>query len=144
MPSYHRNLYFLGFSTWAMFVLFGCSDSRIAQCQKIVQISQNMSQLAQSSRHSQDPQKIEETAGQFADSAKQLDALSLSDSTLASYEKELSSVYQSYSESTVLMLKALKGKDIKTARLAKLEVIKTSNRERTVGQQISQYCQVSG
>jgi hypothetical protein len=42
------------------------------------------------------------------------------------------------------MLKALENKDIKTARLAKQQVIDTSKNEKTVGEQIGQYCQGSG
>ena len=144
MLSHYRNFSLLGFAAVLSCFVASCSDSKIVQCQKIAQISQKISQQAQSSRHSQDPQKIEETAQRFADSAKELDNLNLSDTTLADYKKELSTVYQRYWQSTILMLKALENKDIKTARLAKQQVIDTSKNEKTVGEQIGQYCQGSG
>ncbi len=126
------------------FSLTGCSESKIAQCQKIAQISQKIYQQAQASRHTQDTEKVRETAQKFAAMAQELEQLSLDDPKLQTYKTDLSQVYQSYSKSTFLMLEAIKTKNIQTAKLAKEEVIATSKKERNIGEEMVNYCQPSG
>ena len=126
------------------FCLTSCSDSKIAQCQKIADISQKISQQAETSRHTQDSEKVRQTAEKFAAVAQELDQLSLNDTTLQSYKKGLAEVYRGYSRATFLMLDAIKNRDIKSAKLAKQEVMLNSKNEQSIGQNITTYCQPSG
>jgi len=142
--NYHRYT-FIGFNIAILtFLLTSCGDSKIVQCQKIAQISQKISQQAQASQDTQDPNRIGDIAQKFTDAAKQLDELSINDAQLYTYKNDLSDVYKSYSKSTFLIIDAIKNKNIKTARLAKEEVTQTSKKEQTLGQEISKYCQKSG
>lgn len=144
MFNYHRYT-FIGFNIAILtFLLTSCGDSKIVQCQKIAQISQKISQQAQASQDTQDPNRIGDIAQKFTDAAKQLDELSINDAQLYTYKNDLSDVYKSYSKSTFLIIDAIKNKNIKTARLAKEEVTQTSKKEQTLGQEISKYCQKSG
>lgn len=143
--SNYLNHTFLSLKILALiFLLTSCSDSKIAQCQKIADLSQKISEQAQASRHTQDFDKLKETAQKFADVAQELEQLSLSDSKLDTYKKGLAQVYKSYSQSTFLMLEAIKNKDLKTAKMAKEEVKNTSRNEKNIGEELTNYCQLSG
>lgn len=125
-----------------LLLLSSCSETQAAQCQKLILITKTMAEQAAQYRNTIRPEDTLVIATAFEKMAQQLQGLKLSDPQLRGYQQSLAAIYLGNATATRSMVKALKEKDILTARLAQAQVKQIGQREQQVITQMNQYCQM--
>ncbi len=141
--SFSRQNLRLIVSILPLLLFFGCGESKTAQCQKLILITQAMAETASEHRNSLDPKQMLAIADDFEKSAQKLEKLSLENPELRSYQQTLTQIYSDNAAVTRIMIRALEDQDIPTAKSAQEKVKAVGEQERTVITQMNQACQVN-
>ena len=122
-------------------MLSSCAETKTAQCQKIILITKKIAEESANNRDSTDPEKILTVAKAFEEAGQQVQALTLKDNQLRTYQQELANIYDGNAEATRNIINAIKSKDILTAKLAQDQVRQIGKKEQLLITQMNQYCQ---
>lgn len=122
-------------------ILSSCAETKTAQCQKIILITKKIAEQSANNRDSTDPDKILNVAKSFEEVAQQVQALTLKDEQLRTYQQELANIYDGNAEATRSIINAIKAKDILTAKLAQDQVRQIGKKEQLLITKMNQYCQ---
>jgi hypothetical protein len=130
----------IGIASTAM--LTSC-ESRVAQCQKIIQVhnatffgSQNLTQAGRQS----DLNTLKQTAAYFTDAAQQMTAVEVSDGKLKDYRNRFAAMYQTAGASTNLAIAKIAAKDRAQANAEAKKVSDAIAPERELVPELNQYC----
>lgn len=118
-----------------------CGSSKVAQCKKLILITQKISEDSAQYRESTEEAEVLKVADKFDATAKKVSQLKLDDPTLQGYQQELLAIYQGNAEATRNMIAALNSKDILTAQLAQKQVKTIGSQEQQVITNINRHCQ---
>lgn len=124
------------------FALVSCAESQTVQCQKIMQVTRQIANQSMESRQTKDEEKVLTMAANFDKAAIAMGKLSIADTQLANYQNRYGEIYRSNAETTRKFIDAIQQKDIVTARLMQKQVQEIGDRERTLGAELNNYCQV--
>lgn len=135
-----RNLFsllvLLGFG-----VLFsGCTETKTAQCQKIILLTQTTAQASAKYRQTTDKQEVLEIAARFEEAGEKLRDFKFNDAQLAQFQNQLAAIYQGNAETTRTLISALESKDILTVKLAQDKVKKIGQQEQQIITDLNRYC----
>jgi hypothetical protein len=121
--------------------LFGCFNSKKAECNKIIEISNQLAEVTQSNLNIEDTNKVLEIADKFDGTAQEILGKKIKDQQLAEYSKNLGIIYQKYGEFTRKFITAFEKKDTENAILSKENLINLSQEQEKVVKNINNYCQ---
>jgi hypothetical protein len=121
--------------------LFGCFNSKKADCNKIIEISSQLAEVTQSNLNIEDTNKILEIADKFDRTAQEILEKNIKDQQLAEYGKNLSIIYQKYGKFTRNFITAFQKKDTENAILLKENLINLSQEQENLVKNINNYCQ---
>lgn len=121
--------------------LLGCFNSKKSQCNKIIKISSQLAEVTHSNLETQDRNKILETADKFHGTAEEILAQKITDQPLEEYSKNLSNIYQRYSEFTKKFIIAFENKDTENGILLKEKLINLAHEQEKLVNNINNYCQ---
>lgn len=125
-------------------ILSGCSQGKVAQCQNIIAVTKKMEEISQKSRQTQDLGEILKVADAFDASSESLKNLKLPDEKLAAYQTKLAEIYSGNGKATRKFVSAFEKRDIPGVALAKQEVQILGEQEQQLVAEINQYCQKTG
>jgi DNA polymerase I-like protein with 3'-5' exonuclease and polymerase domains len=125
------------------FLMISCAESKTAQCQKIMGVTREIADKSAESRQTKDVAQNLKMAENFAESAKIMKNLSISDAQLAKYQQGYGEVYQSYADITRKFIDALQNKDIVMARRMQKQVQEIGDGEQTLRAALNNYCQAN-
>ncbi|ACK68075.1 conserved hypothetical protein [Rippkaea orientalis PCC 8801] len=123
------------------FTLFGCAETKVSQCQKIILITKNIAQESENNRQTKDIQKALKVADAFEEAAQNMKDLKISDEQLVKYQLGFAEVYQGYAQTTRQFVAALQKKDIPTLQLMQQQLRQLGRKEPELGEAMNRYCQ---
>jgi hypothetical protein len=123
--------------------LFGCFNSKKAECNKIIEISSQLAELTQSNLKIEDTNKVLEIADKFDGTAEEILSKKIKDQQLAEDSKNLGIIYQKYGEFTRNFITAFEKKDTENAIVSKENLINLSQEQEKVVKNINNYCQAN-
>lgn len=126
------------FSSGVLFL--GCVETKTAQCQKIILITQTTAQASAKYRQSTDAQQILAIAALFEEAGEKLRDLKLNDAQLTRFQTQLANIYQGNAETTRTLIAALESKDILTVKLAQDKVKNIGQQEQQIITDLNRYC----
>lgn len=121
--------------------LTGCFNSKANECAKIIKVSDKLAEITQANLKIQDTTQLLKIADNFDQSAQQILDKKLKDKTLIEYSQKLSTIYKDYGQITRNFITAFQTKDTEKAILYKQEILKLSQEEKTLVENINSYCQ---
>lgn len=121
--------------------LLGCFNSKKAECNKIIEISSQLAEVTQSNLAIEDTNKILEIADKFDRTAEEILEQKIKDQQLEEYSKNLSIIYQKYSEFTRNFITAFENKDTENGILFKEKLINLAQEQENLVKNINNYCQ---
>lgn len=121
--------------------LFGCFNTKKAECHKIIEISNPLAEVIQSNLTIEDTNKILKIADKFQETAEEISAKKIEDQQLVEYSKNLSLIYQQYGEFTRNFVTAFQKKDTENAILSKEQLVNLSQEQEKLVKNINNYCQ---
>jgi hypothetical protein len=119
----------------------GCAETRISQCQKIINISSKISQESKENRNTKDSQQLLKVADGFNRAAEDMEKLEIKDEKLIQYKTQFAQIYRGYARATKTMISAVTNQDIKTAKLTQDKVKELGQEEERLGNEMIIYCQ---
>ncbi|HAC65008.1 MAG TPA: hypothetical protein DCF68_16120 [Cyanothece sp. UBA12306] len=123
------------------FILFGCAETKIFQCQKIILITQKIAKESQSNRQTTDIKKALEVADAFEEASKSMKDLKISDEQLSKYQLGFAQIYEGYAQTTRQFVSALQKKDISTLKVMQEQLKQLGKKEPELGEEMNSYCQ---
>jgi hypothetical protein len=134
----------LSLSILLVFVNFftvGCAETKISQCQKIINITQKIAQESEKFRQTKDIKQVLKMADAFETVAKEMQALKLKDEQLVQYKTGFIDVYKGNAEVTRKFIKAFEDKDMMAAKLMQKQVQIIGQKEQQLVTDMNRYCQ---
>ncbi|MGI0481450.1 hypothetical protein ACN4EE_11735 [Geminocystis sp. CENA526] len=122
-------------------ILLGCFNSKINQCNKIINISTELAQITEPNLEIDEPNQILEIANSFDDSAQAILNQKISDEQLSLYSQDLANIYQNYAQLTRNFVTAFQNKDTENAIFYKEELFNLSQNQKNLVNTINTYCQ---
>jgi hypothetical protein len=132
---------FIFLSIALCFLTLSCSDSKISQCKKIIEIIKQAAQESEKNRQTTDMQKILQVTDAFDEKAKEIEAIKIEDKQLAQYQRGFAGVYHDHAQVTRNFISALKQKDIPTAQLIRKKIKEIGETEKKLVIDMNNYCQ---
>jgi hypothetical protein len=144
-----KKLYFgigVGVSIISITGMFGCSESKSAQCQQIYAIAHDLVQETQDLTKNADQNFSNldswlQAAATIDRLAKDMESLKLEDPQLVTYKADWVKVQRTNARSTKEMVKAWQDRDLTAAELAKNKAIEAGELEQQIVGEINRYCQ---
>ncbi|WP_339377127.1 hypothetical protein [Cyanothece sp. BG0011] len=121
--------------------LISCAETKVSQCQKIILLTQKMSEESESYRQTTDIKKVLQVADLFEETSQQMKQLKIEDEQLQEYQKGFADIYQGNADTTRQFVAALNDKDIDTAKLIQQQVQQLGKKEQDLGTEMNAYCQ---
>lgn len=121
--------------------LLGCFNSKKTECNKIIEISNQLAEVTQSNLNIEDTNKVLEIADKFDRTAQEIFDKKIKDQQLAEYSKNLGIIYQKYGEFTRNFITAFENKNTENAILSKEQLINLSQEQENLVNNINSYCQ---
>lgn len=121
----------------------GCSESKVAQCNKLIDVANQAVAEMESVTQSSSPQDVEamEQIANTADQAKAaMEALSLSDQQLRDYQTRFVTMYGDTSEATRELVAAAGEQNPEAAQQAFDSLQEATNREEPLVTEVNTYC----
>ncbi|BAQ64364.1 hypothetical protein [Geminocystis sp. NIES-3709] len=122
------------------FSLTGCFNTKVSDCKKIINITTELAVITQANLTTKDTKKILEIADIFENSGQQILDKSFQDKQLNKYVKNLAIIYQNYGELTRNFVNAFQTKDTEKAIFYKEKIIKLSQDQKDLVNNINNYC----
>jgi mevalonate kinase len=123
------------------FILLGCLNTKVKNCQQIIKITVEVEKKVQENFNSQNPDNILKVADSFENASQQILSQKIADQHLANYSNNLGKIYHNYGEVTRNFIVAFKNKDQEKAIFYQDEVKKLFTQQQELVQQINNYCQ---
>jgi hypothetical protein len=123
------------------FLTVGCAETKISQCQKIINITQKIAQESEKFRQTKDIQQVLKMADAFETVAKEMQALQVKDEQLVQYKTGFIDVYKGNAEVTRKFIKAFEDKDMMAAKLMQKQVQIIGQKEQQLVTDMNRYCQ---
>jgi hypothetical protein len=120
-----------------------CGQSRIEQCNNIIQIANeavNEAKQLTNGGQTNDPQAMVEAADAMEQAAQDMEALELVDPTLQDYRQGFIAMYEETSAATREFVTAFEQKDRPAAEAALSRLQRATNPEEELVQGINEYC----
>ena len=133
--------YLVSLATGIALFTLGCSETKVAQCKKIIVVTKRMEEVSKNNRQTHDLDKILQVVDNFEKSAAELEQMDIADKKLSNYKTELVKIYQGNSEATRQFVSAFQEKDITQVSLAQKQVQIIGKKEQQLVGEINQYCQ---
>ena len=122
-------------------LLISCAETKISQCQKIILLTQKMSEESENYRRTEDIKKVLQVADIFEETSKQMKELKIEDQQLVEFQMGFADIYQGNADTTRQFVAALNNKDIDTAKLMQQQVQQLGKTEQDLGTKMKNYCQ---
>jgi Na+/phosphate symporter len=136
-----RNLSTIGLSIALGILSVSCAETKVSQCQKIIEITQKISQESQETRQTKDFKKILQMADNFEETAQTMEGMAIADEKLTEYKQGFASVYRGYAQVTRDFIDALQNQDPTKARVTQKRVQEIGKQEQALGGNLNSYCQ---
>lgn len=123
---------------------FGCSQSKINQCQNIIQVTietANTTKELSNNGRTQDPQQTLKVADAFDKAAEKMKNLSIEDPQLQEYQSGFVTVYLGWSDATRNFIKNYKPNNIDNLKKAKQRLDEVAVNQRKLVEDMNNYCQ---
>lgn len=120
-----------------------CAQTKISQCQSIIEITQKIAEESKENRQTKDIQKVLQVADSFEEAAEDMKNLTIEDEELIRYQTGLAEVYEGNGKTTRDFIAALQQKDITTAKLNQQKVQQIGQKEQELVTEMNLYCQGS-
>jgi hypothetical protein len=133
----------LGLSAAVSLLTFGCTNSKVVQCNGIIKTAnQFVTQATQLTNGGQtdEPQAILQAADAMDRAAEEMQVLELSDPQLVEYRAGFVKMYQEISQATREYVKAYENKDRPGAEAARSSVERATQPEQELVRGINEYC----
>jgi Na+/phosphate symporter len=127
-------------STFSLFAI-GCAETKVSQCQKIVEMTKTIATESQNNRDTTDLQKVLQMADRFEETADNMEKMVVQDAKLSEYKVGFAEVYRGHAEATREFIDGLQNKDITKARSSQQRVKDIGKREQQLVTQMNSYCQ---
>ena len=141
MPVSPKQFLLVCLSATFCFLNIGCTETKVSQCQKIIEITKKIAQESQDNRQTTDLKKILQVADSFEETAEKMDKLSIQDEKLAQYQKRFAEIYRGNAQATREFIAALQNQDITTAKLTQKKVQQIGKKEQQLVSEMNLYCQ---
>jgi hypothetical protein len=141
MPVSPKQFLLVCLSATLCFFNIGCTETKVSQCQKIIEITKKIAQESQDNRQTTDLKKILQVADYFEETAEKMDKLSIQDEQLARYQKGFAEIYRGNAQATREFIAALQNQDITTAKLTQKKVQQIGKKEQQLVSEMNLYCQ---
>jgi hypothetical protein len=125
----------------AIALLTACTESKTAQCQKLIGKIRQVAEESEEHRQSTETDRVLKMADNFDKAAQSMTSLTIADPQLTNYQTAYSEVYRANAEATREFVAALLKKDITTARIYLKQVQDVGDRERILREKLNRYCQ---
>jgi hypothetical protein len=132
-------------SIFLCFCTISCGD-KFSQCQQIIKIANRVVTETKDLTISDRPTTKElntwlEAAKTVENASKEMKSLNVKDAQLVNYKDSFSSIYQTNSQATYEIVKAIEDRDIAIAKMAQEKVKKAGKLEEEIGTKFNDYCQ---
>lgn len=118
-----------------------CAETKVYQCQKIIEITKKMAQESKVNRQTTDIKQVLKMADTFEEIAEDMEKLTIQDEQLIKYQKGFAEVYRSNAQATREFIDALQTKNIPAAKLTQKQVQEIGRKEQKLGTDMNSYCQ---
>jgi phosphate uptake regulator len=121
----------------------GCTQSKVSQCNKIIQIANEAVSEAKSvtnSGQTSDPQAMLEAADAMEKASQDMEAIDVRDETLQDYQAGFINMYQNTSQATRDFVTAFEKKDRSAAEAALTNLQQATTPEQQLVEDINTYC----
>lgn len=124
-------------------LLLGCSESKVAQCNKLSAIVNQAAREAQAT--DQNPRgdrlaELKKNANSLDRYAEELAAVSLQDATLKGFQSRFIKMYQQTSKASLDLVNAFESKNIAAGSQAIKQWQQSSTQENALVDEVNQYC----
>lgn len=142
MPCLPRAV-IISFSAAIALLTFGCTDSKVAQCNNVIQTANRfVTQATQLTNGGQtdEPQAILQAADAMDRAAEEMQALKLTDPKIEEYRGGFVKMYREISKATRAYVQAYENKDRPGAEAALSGLQRATQPEQELVQGINDYC----
>ncbi|MEH2251077.1 hypothetical protein [Nostoc sp.] len=131
--------------TTAIALLFvGCGESKVAQCNKVINVANQASTLGQEFSKNPHPAKgskaLTELAGKIDPLAKEMKALEIKDEKLQGFQGRFLTLYQDISKELNNAATAIDKKNLPAAKGFLVSLKESSTQESSIVSEINSYC----
>jgi oligoendopeptidase F len=130
-------------TTAVSFLAIGCTESKVSQCNKIIQIANEAVSEAKSVTNggqSSDPQAMLEAATAMEKASQDMASINVRDETLQDYQAGFVNMYQDTSQATRDFVTAFEKKDRSAAEAALTNLQQATTPEQQLVEDINTYC----
>lgn len=131
----------------SMALIVGCSEGRVAQCNRLIEIANQAAGEVESvtqSASADDPEAFRTVANAADQAARDLEAIELSDPNLQDYKQRFISLYVETSAATQALVEAVEQQDTEAATQAYERLELATQQESPLVDEVNNYCQGEG
>ncbi len=143
MKSLHRRAALLSTFTAVSFLVVGCGESKVTQCNKISAVVNRAATETQSIGKSNNPDKIAElskAANTVDQYAKELEGVQVKDDKLKGLQARFVKMYKDTSKSSRDLVAAAKVKNVPAVKTSLQSLQTATSQETTLVGEFNQYC----
>jgi hypothetical protein len=145
VPNLNSDFLLLHLCISLSLLTVSCSQSKIAQCQKITQVTiettNNTNQLSNNLK-TQDPQQVLKVADAFEKAAQNMKNLSIEDRQLKEYQSGFAIIYWGWSDATRNFIKNYRPNNVENLKQAKQRLDAVADKQRELVKGMNTYCQI--
>jgi hypothetical protein len=143
MSVFLRNLSIIFLGTSLSLVATSCAETKVSQCQKIIEITKKMAQESKNNRQTTDIKQVLQMADTFEEIAEDMEKIKIQDEQLIQYQEGFAEVYRSNAQATREFIDALQTKNIPAAKLTQKQVQEIGRKEQKLVTDMNSYCQAN-
>ncbi|MEH2025545.1 hypothetical protein [Nostoc sp.] len=144
MQRVFKQSFILSVTTAIALLFAGCGESKVAQCNKVINVANQASTLGQEFGKNPNPAKgskaLTELAGKIDPLAKEMKAVEVKDEKLQSFQGRFLTLYQNISKELNNAATAIDKKNLPAAKGFLVSLQKSSNEESSIVKEINSYC----
>lgn len=141
MSVFLRNLSIIFLSASLSLLATSCTETKVSQCQKIIELTKNIAQESKNNRQTTDIKQVLKMADTFEKTAEDMEKISIQDEQLTKYQDGFAEVYRSNAQATRKFIDALQTKNIPAAKLTQKQVQEIGRKEQKLVTDMNSYCQ---
>ena len=139
------NLLLILLSILVGWIILGCEENKIAQCEQIFQIAHNLTQSNKNVSYLDAQQPVEmkswlQAASKMEHAANNIKSLKINNSKLIQYQHQLATIYHIYSQATYDAVRARENKNLEALKSARNDATKAGELQQNLIQEINSYC----
>jgi len=136
-------VFFLSLTVAVSFLSVSCGDTRIQECNQIIQVANKVvtkaNELVNDGKLS-NPQMVLQTADAMDKASQEMEAIEIKDEQLQNYQAGFASMYRDTSQATRDFVTASEKKDRQGAEMASTKLQKATASEKQLVTDINTYC----